>query len=362
MFRTDEDSAVGNLYVEGEPGVTPATVVSAAAMNAIQEELCAPIEAAGITLDAADRGQLIAALATLSDFATARAAVQNSTMKHDTSGTDVQAFAVKNVSDIVAVGASGLILKSTNGGETWSSQTAAGGYTDDFRCAIWVSSLSLYIIAGKTGEIQTSPDGVTWTHRSAASSYTGIFKDIAFGAGVVVLVGASGEIQSSTNGTAWTRRQTGGAGFIGLHFASSLFVAGNGGGTYHSSNGTTWVSGGSEIVGDIDFGNGLWVGGDAGAVYTSTNGTSWTLYSAVLLETNGTGTDRIIYLGGRLWLRLGPDNVTGYITDDPTKRWIELGTQGHWGALSALGAGPVMANGRLLSNNGDQIVASLYFT
>jgi hypothetical protein len=359
MFRTDEDSAVDNLYVEGEPSVSPATVISAAAMNAIQEELCAPVEAAGLALDAADSGQLLTALAYLSDLPIARLALQNTQDKLAATGDDFLAFGIKNSGDAIAVGANGQIYKTTNGGLNWSVQSAAGAFTGNFRCAIWISSLSLYVIAGDTGEIQTSPDGVTWTQRTAGSAYSGNFKDAAFGAGVVVLIGSAGEIQSSANATAWTRRQTGGAGFVGLHFNGTVFVAGNGSGTYHSSNGTTWTSGGSEIVGTVAYGNGLWVGGDTGLIYTSVNGTSWTIFSITPLDSSSPGEDRIIYLGGRLWALLQPEPGSCFISDDPTKRWIDLGRRAHF---TPGGTGPAFYNGRVFFNEDDVITASLYFS
>lgn len=64
MKRTDADGfAPGNLYTEGNPGLgVPATVVGAEEMNNIQEEIVAPILAAGIALDGGTTNQLLQAL------------------------------------------------------------------------------------------------------------------------------------------------------------------------------------------------------------------------------------------------------------------------------------------------------------
>jgi hypothetical protein len=65
MFRADHATRLVDAngsgkdgYGSGDPGVTPATVVTADALNSLQEELCRAIEAAGITLDKTKLNQL----------------------------------------------------------------------------------------------------------------------------------------------------------------------------------------------------------------------------------------------------------------------------------------------------------------
>lgn len=67
MHRIDGANAtVDNKFTLGNPGAgIPATTVTADIMNALQEELCSVIEAAGITLDKNNNGQLLAALRNL---------------------------------------------------------------------------------------------------------------------------------------------------------------------------------------------------------------------------------------------------------------------------------------------------------
>ncbi len=65
MHRIDADSHVANLFDEGDPGVPRApTQVDADWLNAVQETLCDPIEAMGLTLVKGDHTQLTAALTT----------------------------------------------------------------------------------------------------------------------------------------------------------------------------------------------------------------------------------------------------------------------------------------------------------
>ncbi len=67
MHRNDHATATTeDLFTEGDPQQgTPATVVTAAFLNAVQEELCNLVEEAGLTLDEADHTQVFDAIKTL---------------------------------------------------------------------------------------------------------------------------------------------------------------------------------------------------------------------------------------------------------------------------------------------------------
>lgn len=64
MFRIDSSGATAeNTFTEGNPELgTPATVVSAAWMNAVQEEIAGVVEGGGITLSKANDKQMLAAI------------------------------------------------------------------------------------------------------------------------------------------------------------------------------------------------------------------------------------------------------------------------------------------------------------
>ena len=66
MHKVDAaDATPANEYTDGEPGVTPATVIAAKWLNSVQRELIKPITEAGITLDDEDDEQLYNAILTL---------------------------------------------------------------------------------------------------------------------------------------------------------------------------------------------------------------------------------------------------------------------------------------------------------
>ena len=71
MHRIDGPAALpGGFFTEGDPNVgTPATVVTAAFLNALQEEVCGVVEATGAALAKPDNAQLLAAIRWLIDQA-----------------------------------------------------------------------------------------------------------------------------------------------------------------------------------------------------------------------------------------------------------------------------------------------------
>ena len=82
MFRIDDPSAVAQLpvseaagqqgyFTEGQPGVTPATLVRASWLNMVQEELCAIVVASGLEPSKKTSNQLLQALRRAGVFQTA---------------------------------------------------------------------------------------------------------------------------------------------------------------------------------------------------------------------------------------------------------------------------------------------------
>lgn len=67
MHKTNAANNVANEYSNGTPPLTPGTAIDAADMNTFQRELVAVVEGAGLTLDANDDAQVIAALEALGD-------------------------------------------------------------------------------------------------------------------------------------------------------------------------------------------------------------------------------------------------------------------------------------------------------
>lgn len=96
MKRTTQSGNDNNRYTTGNPvaGI-PATVVGAAEMNHLQEELASTVEAAGLTLDDNDENQLIKALNVL--IPNGGSTVTTFTVANDVSAsTDVTGMLVDN--------------------------------------------------------------------------------------------------------------------------------------------------------------------------------------------------------------------------------------------------------------------------
>jgi hypothetical protein len=77
--------------------------------------------------------------------------------------TDLLAVATDGTTWI-AVGVGGVVLTSTDGGDNWSSSTVGG---DDHYAVFWHSSLNLFFLGSDGGNIRTSPAGtISWTSRT----------------------------------------------------------------------------------------------------------------------------------------------------------------------------------------------------
>lgn len=369
MFKPDDPTAASGQYTEGVPGGALPTELRADHLNAITNEIVNAVEGAGLTLAKADSAQLYQAIG-VNPMASARMALLNWASLKDTSTANIYAFAA-NGNIMIAVGASGMIFRTDDVSQVashWTVQTQAAAFAGSFYAATFSAALGLFIIAGTTGEIQTSPDGVTWTHRTAGSSYAGTIQDIAVGSGIVVFVGTGGEIQSSTNGTAWTRRVTGAMTWTNVVWSGAEFITFSvtSADTQRSTNGTTWAAIASQFLArSAAFGNGIWVSMVDGAtttIRTSTDGgLTWTAFATTF---GGTARGAVRYLGGSLFVMLvGSASGKSYITDSPAVRWLELiGLRGRLDLLPNPGGNyPFVNDYRLYAGQADKIYASLYF-
>jgi len=302
MHRIDSVSAEPDTFGTGKDGYTegdpsagiPATATTDDWFNAVQEELCRPIEAFEGSLVKADNHQLMRVLR----FITGRLAGANLTQVNATAATYYGIAVRERVPGgitpyVVAAGASGAILVSLNGSGGWYAPSAAGGYTGTFYGAAWSPTLSQWCLVGTGGEIQTagstasgwtkqtpaggfsgtfrsvawledtglgtsywiavgdsgtiqtSADGVTWVARTAGSSYASTFRKVVCSENFAVAAGDNGEIQTSSNGVGWTRRINDAGSLTGVAYDSvqgHWVVVGNSTTIYRSSDGTTWGS------------------------------------------------------------------------------------------------------------------------
>ena len=179
----------------------------------------------------------------------------------------------------VIAGYSGLILTSDDG-VSWTSQSS--GTAKDFHGLTY--SNGLFVAVGESGKIITSPDGIAWT--SQASGTNRYLEEVTYGNGLYVAVGRSGTIQTSPDGAVWTVRSSGTMENLnGVVFANGTFVAVGDGTigdavTLISTNGITWHIAASESVKNlrrVTYGHGLFVAvGNDNTILTSSDGTVWT--------------------------------------------------------------------------------------
>lgn len=136
MHRIDSDGAtVDNKFTEGNAALSvPATVVSAAIMNDIQEELCNTVEGLGITLVKGNQTQLMAALLELAKRGGRAAPIVATIANNQASAADVTGFPVFLSTQIVCIEFLYSIFRRTDSGNvkesgrafiTWNSETSA---------------------------------------------------------------------------------------------------------------------------------------------------------------------------------------------------------------------------------------------
>lgn len=215
------------------------------------------------------------------------------------------------VNSIDAVYDQGVALTS---GRSWALGTAPG---TSLKRAFAYSG-SLYVAAGNSGTLQTSPDYTTWTLRTSTFGATDIY-GAAYGAGVFVIVGLGGKAASSADGITWTSR-TSGFGtedIIDVIFVSalSLFIAvgyysvGVAGGIATSADGTTWTlrySTAPTPLRSVAYGNGIVVAvGGSGAILSSPDGITWTVRQTSYTSAN---FQSVVYGNGRF---VAGGNVSG---------------------------------------------------
>jgi hypothetical protein len=197
---------------------------------------------------------------------------------------------------VVAVGTNGTAAYSSDGIGWTSVSLGAGISTDTVTDIIFANGKFVAVTAQAAGadNVSTSTDGINWTTQVTPS--TEQLHSVAYGAGVYVAAGNSGTIYSSPDGATWTSR-TSGFGVTAVEkvvYVNGLFIAcGDAGKLSTSPDGITWTfqtsTFGAEEVLSAFYGNGLYViVGNAGKLATSPDGTTWTA------QTSGFGLDSIL--------------------------------------------------------------------
>lgn len=172
----------------------------------------------------------------------------------------------------------------TNGVRNWTSQaTGFGG--SSINAATYGNGL--FVIAGASGKLSTSPDGVTWTSRTSGFGTTAI-RGLTYGNGLFIAVGDSGTLTTSPDAVTWTAQTSGfGATTIrAVGYGNGLYVAvGDSAKLFTSPDGITWTSRTSGFTASnikgVAYGANIWVVvGDSSKIATSPTGTTWTLQTS----------------------------------------------------------------------------------
>jgi hypothetical protein len=253
----------------------------------------------------------------------------------------------------VAVGASGTIVTSSDEGTNWAAQTSGVSVTLSGVSYITNSVTNIFLAAGASGTILTSPDGTNWTVQTSGVTTALYCSCPIFAAGVYVVGGAGGVILTSPDGTAWTSRTSGISGssrdINGLAYANNNFVAACGYGYILTSpDGITWSqqtspfggTGSTKTYYAVIYANGgfVMVGSTssyASAIQSSTDGTNWVIraspqsgssFKAIASAPNtylAVGNGGMIMQAGAL---LGPQILLTYETNALTLTWSGGGT------------------------------------
>ena len=212
-----------------------------------------------------------------------------STWTSQTSGTGewLQAVSFSDNNNGVAVGGNGVILKTTNGGANWALQTSGTANTL-YSVSFSDANKGTAVGWGSGLILRTTDGGTTWGAQSTDYQST-LYGVSFFDANKGVATGEDGYLLTTTNGgTTWTSQAIPSTGrFTPVDFVDANTVyAATSGSIYKSTNGgSTWAlkfSLSAEINGlfFLDANNGVAVGGammDGPVVYsTSDGGTSWT--------------------------------------------------------------------------------------
>lgn len=313
MHRIDSATAVTDKHGTGKDGFTEVSQVSGIAptqlteefLDTVQEEIAEVIEQPPQMIAAGTLAKFTNTQFDTAMFNHSRQIIQVSNWTEvavDTFVGTVLAVAPGDVFEFLAVGASGDVQRTTDGGFTWNQEALDGAPAADVVAAVW--SGSLWVVAGAGGLIQSSPDGTTWTARTAAGAYAGTFFGSAWDGSVFCLVGTTGEIQTSADGITWTARTADSAyagGFQDVHFSGGLFVAvGITGSTIQTSpDGITWTERSTSFPGrTVVKGATKWVVvAPAGPVASSPDAITWSAETALV---GVTAIDHSAFGGGMI--------------------------------------------------------------
>ncbi len=235
-------------------------------------------------------------------------------------------------STYVAVGDSGLIFSSTDGGATWATRTSPVANAN-YRAV--AAKAGRFVAVGINGVAITSTDGVTWaslTLPTTPYNYTAqFFNSVSVVNNVFVITGNGGALLSSSDGVTWTAYTTGtGHALMAAAFdGTNYFLVTAGSRTLRSSNFVTWTEvvvpsalqfvplnamavGASGRLVQVGQGGEIWVSTDGGTswVQRGNQGGTYRLSTVRYLDDEfvavGSGGNVLVSSDGKNWRRFDP--------------------------------------------------------
>lgn len=286
-----------------------------------------------------------------------------------TSGTANNLYGVASDGDqtLVAVGASGTILRSTDGGATWAAASTPSFGASDVWCVAFLTGTT-WMAGGAAGKLAYSTDGGdNWT-QVGASPFGGaeIVKAIKANATgtAAVAVGAGGTTASTADGQTWSSVANGfgGTAINAAAYGRAEFIIGGASGKYAIStdDGASWTMKtaitGTPTINAFFFGGDQYVCVTAFAGYISPDRETWT--STLSISANqycGLYVSGTYLIGGQgNQIKTGPDGHAW------TYRTPIAGTFIIYGA-AATGSGAIVLvgdSGQIASTTGSGTYAS----
>jgi len=206
-------------------------------------------------------------------------------------GTHMEGVSMSDANNGVAVGHLGQIVYTSDGGDTWTAATTTNVGTNNMY-GVSMGDANNGVAVGDSGQIvYTSDGGDTWTAATTTNVGTNYMRGVSMSdASNGVAVGRSGQIvYTSDGGDTWTAATTTNVGATHLYGVSmgdannGVAVGDSGQIVYTSDGGDTWTAATTTNVAGThmrgvsmsDASNGVAVGGTQ-IVYTSDGGDTWT--------------------------------------------------------------------------------------
>lgn len=214
------------------------------------------------------------------------------------SGTDKKLYDIDMVGLFgMAVGTNGIVVRTEDGGKTWTPVTLPSGLQSDLH-AVDVFNNNIAMVGGNKELFQTIDGGATWKLITLPNSTTFFLRDIIIHSeSVSVVVGSQGGVYRIENGIA-TQIASGVTGVllgVDMQLARGWIVGVNGIILRSTNTGKTWsqvslptnLPTNSNSFRDVFFANTVtgWIVGDNGVILKSTNtGNTWTLQNSPTTE------------------------------------------------------------------------------